>query len=308
MKILIIGATGFIGRALVPFLVSESFEVICVSRNVDVARNILGNHVHILPWDSRASEGLVPALSGVDAIVNLAGESLAKGRWTEKRKKELIASRVVTGKLLAEAILSMPAKPKVVLQASATGFYGPQTAGPVDESAGQGAGFLAELNRQWEASVTPVKAAGVRVVILRTGVVLEKDGGMLEQLLIPFRFYAGTTLGSGRQFIPWIHLTDEIRAIVHLLRNASSEGPYNLTAPNPVTMAALTRGISIATGKPAWMKVPGFVLKAIFGKMADEALLASQQVLPARLLSEGFRFSYPELAPALSNLLSKRAG
>lgn len=305
MKILIIGATGFIGRALVPHLVSERFDIVCISRNVNAARKILGNHINILPWDSRTTQGLLPALSGADAVVNLAGESLAKGRWTDKRKQELLDSRVVTGKLLSEAILSMPVRPGVVLQASAMGFYGPQTDGPVDESAGQGPGFLAEMNRQWESSAIPLKSAGVRVVILRTGVVLGKDGGMLEQLLIPFRFYAGTTLGSGRQYLSWIHLADNIRAIGHLLRNSASEGPYNLTTPNPVTMAELTRGISIAVGKPAWMRVPAFMLKAIFGKMADETLLASQQVMPSRLLSEGFRFSYPELAPALSDIFSK---
>jgi uncharacterized protein len=305
MKILVIGATGFIGRHLFKELVSEGHHAVGISRNPEAARDILGMDSDIHQWDGISEPTLVKALEGVDGIANLAGESIAKGRWTKKRKMALLSSRAGTGKTLAAALLQMPARPSFLIQASATGYYGPQTTDPVDETAGPGTGFLSELNQQWESSVHTLKEAGMRVMYIRTGIVLGADGGLLKQLLLPFSFYAGTTLGSGRQYLSWIHLMDEVRAIMHLINNPESEGPYNLTSPKPMTMAALIHEIAEITGKPAWLKVPGFALRFSLGQMAEETVLASQQILPSRLLSEGFRFNFPEIGPALKDLLSK---
>ena len=305
MKILVIGATGFIGRHLFKELISEGHQVVGISRNPEAARKVLGQDAHIHQWDGFSEPVLVKALEGVDGIANLAGENIAKGPWTKKRKMALLSSRAGTGKILAAALFQMPARPSFLIQASATGYYGPQTAVPVDETEGPGRGFLSELNQQWESSVYTLKEAGMRVVYIRTGIVLGAGGGLLKQLLLPFRFYAGTIPGSGRQYLSWIHLTDEVRAIMHLINHPESAGPYNLTSPNPSTMAAMIHEIAQITGKPAWMKVPGFALRFSLGQMAEETVLASQQILPSRLLSEGFRFSFPEIRPALKDLLSK---
>ena len=217
----------------------------------------------------------------------------------------MTSSRIETGRILTEAILQMTVKPSFLLQGSATGFYGPQSFGPVDEKRGSGSGFLAELVQQWESSVSLLAEAGLRVVYLRSGVVLDPRGGMLERLLKPFDFYAGTILGNGKQLISWIHLQDEVNAIAFLVENPSSSGPYNLTSPAPATMKEMVKEIARITRKPAFLNAPAFLLQAFLGQMAKETILASQQVLPSRLLAEGYRFNYDELGSALQDLLRK---
>jgi uncharacterized protein len=304
MRVLIIGATGFIGRELVKELQQSGHHLIAVSRNAWKAREILGSRIEILEWDGVSRTTMAVHLSGMDALINLAGESIASGRWNDRRKKLIIDSRIKTGHMLAEAIEMSTSKLSVLIQGSATGFYGTPVNGPANESGSAGTGFLADLTNEWESSVKALEHKIPRIVIIRTGLVLGKDGGLLEKTMLPFRFYSGTVIGSGRQWLSWIHIRDEVRAIRFLLENSNSSGPYNLTAPNPVRMKAFITCISEITGKPAWLKVPGFFLKAALGEMAEQTVLSSQNIYPGKLLKEGFRFEYPHLETALKNLLT----
>ncbi|MBP6871386.1 MAG: TIGR01777 family oxidoreductase [Bacteroidales bacterium] len=304
MKALIIGATGFIGRELVKELADHGHTVVAVTRNAGMARAILGKKCSIVEWDGISVSSLVHYMAGCDAVVNLAGENIASGRWTEKRKEALVASRTTVGRKLAEAILRLTSPLPVLAQGSAIGIYGTDIETPSDESLAPGSGFLANLVVEWENSVAEALPNVKRLAWVRTGLVLGRDGGLLEKMLLPFRFHSGTVLGSGRQWMSWIHLSDEVRAIRFLLENNTSSGHYNLTAPMPVKMEEFIRALSRVTGKPAWVRVPGAVIKALMGEMAAETVLASQNALPARLLRDGFTFDYPRLEDALTNLLT----
>lgn len=303
MRVLVIGATGFIGRMLVSELHHAGHHVIAVSRNKNTAESILGKKTKIVEWDGHSRTGLARHLGGVDAVVNLAGESIASGRWTKERKKKVINSRVRTSRLIVENINFAAEKPSVFIQGSAIGYYGTPVSEPADESVKPGHGFMAELVSEWEAAVKPLEDEVSRLVVVRTGLVLGKDGGILEKMLLPFRFYAGSVLGSGKQYMSWIHIRDEVRAIRFLLEHEECEGVYNLTAPNPVIMDTFMNTIGSILKKPVWFKVPSILLKMLLGQMADETILASQNILPGRLLKEGFRFDFEQLEPALKDLL-----
>ena len=303
MRILIIGATGFIGRELVKELSANGHQPVAVSRNANKARKILGNHIKILEWDGKSAETLSGHLDGIEGIVNLTGESIASGRWSKTRKKALIDSRIEIGRLMSEAILMSDSKPGVLIQGSATGFYGTPVDKPTDENHPAGTGFLSDLTKAWESAVGSVKEDIPRIVFIRTGLVLGRNGGLLEKMLLPFKFYSGTTLGSGQQWMSWIHIEDEIKAIRFLLESKAASGPYNLTAPNPVQMKSFIRSLSITLGKPAWLRVPEIFLKTALGEMAKETVLASQNIIPAKLDREGFVFRYPHLKSALIDLL-----
>lgn len=306
MKILIIGATGFIGRELVKELVNTGHQVIAVSRNTLKAKLILGSKCAVLEWDGISTTSLVHHLQGCDAIINLAGENIAAGRWTEKRKLQLAKSRIIVGEVLSEAVRQLANPPEVILQGSATGFYGPDAENAAGEDQPSGAGFLAELTREWEASVGPAAGYARRMVWLRTGLVLGYDGGLLEKMLQPFNFYSGAVIGPGTQWMSWIHIRDEIRAIRFLLENSSCSGPFNLTAPNPSRMKDFIFAIGKEINRPVWLKVPAPLIKAMMGEMAAETVLASQNIIPGKLLAHAFAFEFPELQAALGNLLRKK--
>jgi len=303
MHVFIIGATGFIGRELIRELLAEGHLPVAVSRNPGKAKELFGEKIPVLKWDGNSSQDLAGQLEGIDAIVNLAGESIAGGIWTEKRKKLIRESRIRTGRILSEAIELSSQRISVFVQGSATGFYGADVNAVTDETAPTGKGFLAELSKEWEQSVNQASKLAGRMIFVRTGLVLGKNGGLLEKMLLPFKFYSGTVLGSGRQWMPWIHILDEVRAIRFLLENDRCEGPYNLTAPMPVIMKDFIGAMAKVTGKPSWMNVPGWVLKAALGEMAGETILASQNVYPGKLLQEGFRFEFEKLDNALIDLL-----
>jgi len=305
MQILIIGATGFIGRALVKELSEEGHEIIATSRKADQARKILGSGIKISEWDGIDATVLAAQLSGVDAIVNLAGINIAGGRWTAKRKKLLTDSRVITGRMLSEAIAKAEKKPKVLIQGSATGIYGYPIDEAADESHLHGKGFLAGLTEQWEESIDLKSSPSTRVVYIRTGLVIGENGGLIEKMILPFRFFAGTVLGSGRQWMSWIHIHDQVRAIVFLIKNDACQGPFNLTAPEPVQMKTFIAEMGQTIRRPAWMKIPSFVLKAVLGEMAGETVLASQRLLPGKLLEAGFTFRFRSIKEAFSDLLIK---
>jgi len=306
MNILIIGATGLIGRALVTELKTAGHKVIASSRNVEKARCILGDDTEIRQWDGRTLQDLLKILTGIDGIVNLAGENIASGYWTTKRKKKIADSRIGPGKLLTEAILQLNDKPAFLIQASGIGFYGTRVTTPAGENQGAGKGFIARLVVQWEESVSPLQTAGVRVAYLRSGVVLAKDGGMLDKILLPFRFYTGTILGSGKQIISWIALKDHVRATLHLIKNKKAQGPYNLVAPVPVTMQDFIRTTGKVIRKPVWFRIPGFLLKIILGQMASETILASQHILPGKLAQEGFSFRFENPEEALHDIFTEK--
>ena len=294
MKIAIAGASGLIGRALAVGLTADGHQVIRLVRHPPQGPDQVR-------WDPLApGGGLDPAaISGADAVVNLAGAPIAAGRWTPARKAELRSSRIQGTATLVTAMAAASQPPPVLLCGSAVGWYGDTGDRLVDESAPAGQGFLAELVRDWEAAAqTARQAAGARVTSLRTGIVLARDGGMLARLAPLFRFGLGARLGSGRQYLSWISLTDEVRAIRFLLEH-DLDGPVNLTAPAPVTNAEFTAALGRAVHRPAVLLVPAAALRIGLGELSGE-LLTGQRVRPARLLAAGFAFRHNDIAAALA--------
>jgi uncharacterized protein (TIGR01777 family) len=243
-------------------------------------------------------------LADVDAVVHLAAPGVGDKRWTDAYKRELHDARVLGTTTIAKAIAAASPRPRVLLSASAVGYYGDTGDRPADESAPLGSGFLAELCEEWEAAAQPAADAGTRVVLLRTGLVLTGHGGLLAQLAKPFRLGIGGKLGSGRQYMPWISLRDVIGAIEFLLTTESVSGPVNLTAPHPVTNAEFTRALGAALHRPAVLPIPGIAVRAIAGELANEAALIGQRAVPAKLLDHGYEFQDTELEPTLREALA----
>jgi uncharacterized protein (TIGR01777 family) len=294
MRVVVSGSTGLIGTAVTASLERDGVRITRLvrrpPRGADEVR-----------WDPGAP-GARPGpavLSGADAVIHLAGAPVASRPWTEARKRILRSTRIDTTRALATAMAAAADPPRVFLVASAVGWYGDTGGGEVDESAPPGTGFLAGLVRDWEAAAEPARAAGIRVVNLRSGVVLSGHGGMLGPLLLPFRLGLGARAGSGRQYFSWIALTDEVRAIRFLLDAPGLDGPVNLTAPEPVTNAEFTAALARAVGRPAVLRIPGRLLRVTLGELSSE-LLAGARVLPARLLAAGFEYRYPEIGAALA--------
>lgn len=301
MRAIITGGTGLIGRALASDLALDGHEVAVLSRNPDKASRIPAG-VRVQLWDALTAEGWGYAADGADVIVNLAGESIAAGRWTSERKRCICESRLNAGHAIIQAIEGMRQKPRVVIQSSGVGFYGPRGDEEVTEETPSGNDFLARFAIEWEACTAGVKDMGVRLVIIRSGVVLSTEGGALPRILLPFRMFVGGRLGSGGQWFPWIHISDEVRAIRFLIENETASGPFNLTAPNPVTNAELGRYLGRAIGRPSVMRAPAVVLRLLLGEMAT-ALLDGQRALPRRLLEMEFQFRFPGIEIALRDLL-----
>jgi uncharacterized protein len=305
MRAIIAGGTGFQGKYLITELTNAGYEVIVLSRNPDQYKLPLPKGARLELWDAQTSQGWGSLADGADTIVNLAGENMAAGRWTDKSKQVIRSSRVNAGKAIVQAVEQVANKPKVVIQASAVGYYGPSNDQKITEDSPPGNDFQASVCRDWEASTEPVEALGVRRVIIRTGLPLAPDGGVLERFLLPFKLYAGGPLGSGKQWTPWIHMTDQVGAIRFLIENSETSGAFNLCSPNPVTNKQMVQAIGKAMGRPAVVPVPGFALNMLFGQMANEMLLVGWRELPDRLLKAGFQFRFPEIEPALRDLLKK---
>ncbi len=294
MQVLMSGATGLLGSAIGQALETEGAVITRLIRGEAAGERQI-------PWQPGRPLNLPMAF---DAVIHLAGESIV-GRWTPAKKARIRDSRVLGTQTLADAIARMADKPRVMVAASAIGFYGDRGDELVNEDSAPGTGFLAETCREWEAASAPVERAGVRVAHIRTGVVLSQHGGALGQMLLPFRLGLGGRLGSGKQWMSWIHVDDIVGAVRHILANEAVQGPVNLTAPHPVTNAEFTKTLGKALTRPTIVPVPAFALRLALGEMANEALLASERVQPLRLLSSGYQFRFRELGTALENLIAK---
>ncbi len=297
MRILVTGSSGLIGSSLVPFLTTGGHGV------TRLVRSQKSGDEPVL-WDPEAGTLDVARLEGLDAVVHLAGENIAE-RWTAEKKSKIRDSRVNGTRLLAESLARLGEPPKVFVCASAIGYYGDRGDEILREESPSGSGFLAEVCRQWEAAAQPAAEKGIRVANLRIGVVLSLAGGALAKMLPPFRMGAGGTIGSGRQYMSWIALDDVIGAIYHALTHETLRGSVNAVAPNPVTNREFTQTLGRVLSRPTLLPMPAFAARLAFGEMADELLLASTRVEPARLLATGFVFGYPELEGALRHVLGR---
>ena len=295
MNILIAGGTGFIGAALTRHMLGRGHRVSVLSRRPSAPEAIPS----IFHWDPERQELDPRALPGIDAVVNLAGESLASGRWTRERKRRLLESRVVPTRFLVHKMREREPRPRILVSASAVGIYGNRGEEVLVEATSPGEGFLAELCQAWEAEALTAREARIRTVPLRFGVVLDSRGGVLAKLLPVFRMGIGGTLGSGKQWMSWISLGDVVQVMEAALTNERLEGPVNAVAPLPVRNRELTRALGKILKRPAILPAPAPALRLLLGEMADEALLSSARAEPGRLNALGYRFLYPELLSAL---------
>jgi len=292
MRIVIAGGTGFIGEPLVRRLVARGDELAVLSRNptkVHVGRGI--------EWDGRTQGEWSAEVANADAIINLAGENVGEGRWSDERRKQLVASRIDATGAVVEALRNAPPRTatRTLVNASAVGYYGFDRGDEtLDEHGTRGGGFLAELVEQWERAAREAEKLA-RLVILRFGVALAPDGGALKKLMLPFKLGAGGPIGNGKQWMSWIDRDDAVRAIEWAVDNPQARGVYNITAPEPVTNRDFTRALGRAVHRPAFMPAPAFALRAVFGEMAEEMLLGGQRVVPRRAEREGFVFEAPTL-------------
>jgi uncharacterized protein len=295
-RLLVTGSSGLIGSALLTSLRAHGAQVARLLRGPASGEDQIS-------WDP--ARPLSPeTVSGFDAVIHLAGESVV-GRWTTAKKSRIRNSRVTGTRNLAQSVAKTKNHPRVLITASAVGYYGDRADEVLNEQSASGAGFLADVCREWEAANQPAVDAGIRTVQMRIGVVLSPDGGALQKMLPSFRMGVGGNLGSGRQWMSWIHIQDMVGAVHHILKNDLLQGPVNMVAPKPVTNAEFTGTLASVLSRPAVFPVPAFAAKLLFGQMAEEVLLAGQRVEPARLITSGYPFQYSDLHKALEAVLKK---
>ena len=308
MRVVVTGATGMIGRSLVSALLARGEEVVGLSRDAERGRRALDDRVVVHAWpDPLAEPPPSDALAGADAVVHLIGAPVAQ-RWSDEAKAAIRDSRVASTRFLVQGLtsLSPDVRPATLVSQSATGYYGPRGPEPIDESAPAGTDFLAGVVVGWEREALAAASSGVRVVVTRTGVVLSAEGGALAKMLPFFRLGIGGPVAGGRQYVPWVHLDDVVGAMAFCLGNHDATGPVNLTAPTPVTNSELSRTLGRVLKRPAFLPVPALALKALYGDMA-EIVVTGQRAVPARLDELGYHFRYPELEPALRDVLDRPA-
>lgn len=297
MKILVTGPSGLIGSRLIPLLTGEGHNITRLTRSRS------GTSLNTAYWNPDEGKIDVDKLEGHDAVVHLAGESIA-GRWTREKKVKIADSRIKGTSLLSEALARLRSKPRVIVSASGVGYYGSRGDEVLTEQSTPGEGFLAELSMKWENALRPAIKTGIRVVNMRLGIVLSREGGALEKMLLPFKLGIGGRIGSGRQYWSWIAIDDVLSAIYHSLVSDNLRGPVNFVAPNPVTNNEFTRILGDVLGRPALLPLPAFALRGLLGEMADETMLTSTRAEPVKLLSSGYKFRYPDLKNALEHVLS----
>jgi hypothetical protein len=306
-RVIVAGGGGFIGRALCGALLAGGYQVVVLTRGP--SRNPIASPDGLQPmfvnWDGRTSRGWGHLADGAFALVNLAGENIARGRWTPKRKQAIAESRVLPGLAMLQAASEASVRPEVYVQASAVGFYGDTGAEVVDEAFPPGRFFLSRVCLEVEASTREMETMGARRVVIRTGLVLGRGGGVLQKMIMPFDLFLGGPFGNGRQGFPWIHLDDVTGAIVFLLENPAASGPYNLTAPEGVSNLEFCRHLGRALSRPCWLAVPPAALRLMFGEMAEEMFLTGCRAAPRRLMDMGYAFRHPGLAEALAALFPR---
>ena len=301
IKILVAGGTGFIGRELIRELLTDGHSIVVLTRDKESALRTLGENAEAVQWDD--SLLLLPTneLENVEAVINLSGESIAGGRWSNDRKENILSSRINTTRAIVDAISNQVIKPKVFINASAIGFYGPHGDEELTEDDSPGNDFLAEVSKAWEEEVKKAEAFGVRTAVIRIGLVLGQ-GGALKQMLLPYKFYLGGSIGNGKQWVSWIHIKDLAGIFKYVLNNESLTGPVNGTAPNPVKMKDLSKSIGRVMKRPSWFTVPSFAIRLVLGEMAD-MLLNGQKVLPEKVSDSGYRFRFARIEGALKDIL-----
>ena len=299
MKILISGSHGLVGSALVQSLTAGGHEVLRLVRH---QRTVGAPEIEWQP-----DKGIIDKqqLEGIDAVVHLAGENIAEGRWTDEKKRAILESRVKGTALLSETLATLQKPPSVFVSASAIGYYGNRGDELLTEDSTPGNDFLADVCQQWEKTTRPAAEKGIRTVLTRFGVILAENGGALEKMLTPFRMGIGGRIGSGKQWMSWIALDDVVGAIRFMILDGVVNGPVNFVAPNPVTNAEFTKTLGNVLSRPAFFPVPAFGVRLAFGEMADSLLLASQRVVPAVLQARGFAFNWPRLELTLKHLLHR---
>ncbi|MCC5664906.1 TIGR01777 family oxidoreductase [Nostoc sp. CHAB 5784] len=321
MKVAITGATGFVGSRLVQRLHAKAHQIVVLTRNTTFAQKVFPSeafpNVEIVAYTPNTSGSWQSVIASCDGVVNLAGEPIGEGRWTSERKQEILNSRKLGTQKIVEAIANANPKtavattggtpatrclPTVLINASAIGYYGTSETATFDETSTSGNDFLAQVCQAWEAEARKVKDAGVRLVILRFGIVLG-NGGALGKMIPPFKLFAGGPIGSGRQWFSWIHVDDLVSLILQALTKPEIKGVYNGTAPNPVRMADLSQTLGQVMNRPSWLPVPSFAIEALLGDGAI-VVLEGQQVLPKRTVETGFEYKYPNLESALTQILN----
>jgi uncharacterized protein len=295
-KILVTGSSGLIGSALLPSLKASGDQVVRLVHGAASGKGQIG-------WDP--ARPLTPeSISGFDAVIHLAGESIV-GRWTEAKKRRILESRVQGTRHLAEALARAPQRPQLLVSASAIGYYGDRGEETLREDSTSGEGFLPEVCREWERAAEPAAGAGIRAVQMRFGLVLSPSGGALQKMLLPFRMGVGGNMGNGRQWWSWIDIDDLVGTVQHVIKTDTLRGPVNVVAPTPVRNSEFTKTLASVLSRPAIFPMPAFAVRLVFGQMGDELLLASQRVEPAKLLASGYIFQKPDLRKALEDILKK---
>lgn len=302
-RVVITGGTGLIGRALAADLAAHGYEVAVLSRSAGRPAG-LADGVQLVQWDGRSAAGWGRWADGATAIVNLAGATIS-ARWTAKHKRAIRESRLNAARAVVEAVEGARVRPRVLIQASGVGYYGARGDEEIAEDEPPGGDFLSRFAVEWEGATAAVEALGVRRAVIRSGVVLSAAGGALPLMALPFRFFVGGPLGSGRQWVPWIHIADEVAAIRFLIEDERASGPFNLVAPGALTNAAFSRVLARVLRRPALFPVPAFAMRLLLGEMSI-ILLKGQRAVPRRLLTLGFAFRFPDTEAALRDLFSSR--
>ena len=304
MKIVVAGGSGFLGRPLCEALALGGHEVVVLTRSPSQAASLLTDGISAVGWSPDGRVGAwASAVDGADAVINLTGESIGARRWSQKQKARIRDSRLLSTRSVVAAITGASRPPAVLINASAIGYYGDRGAEQLTESSKPGAGFLAQVCVEWEAEATRAATSSTRVTLIRHGLVLERGhGSVLDRMLPPFKLSAGGPLGSGRQYMSWIHRADWIELVRWVLATSASAGVLNGTAPAPVTNAEFSKALGRALTRPSWLPAPAFALRLALGEMADELLLGSQRVLPSRPLELGFLFKFPSLDEAFRKI------
>lgn len=303
MKIIIFGGTGSIGRKVVESLSLDNYNIIVISRNPGKVSQIFKGNVGVVEWDLKNEDTFREVFTGDYAILNLAGENIGARIWTKKQKDKILQSRISITRKISEIVNRSEAKPAVFIQASASGYYGSSMDSEFDESSPLGNGFLASVCNQWENGLKLSDKKSTRIVFIRTGLVLDKNDGLIAKLKVAFNLFVGGHFGNGKQWMSWIHIQDEVNAIKFLLENNQTEGIYNLTAPKPERMRKFCKIFGAIQFRLSWFHIPAFLLRLLPGNMGEELMLSSQKVKPVRLLDAGFNFKFSNLEDALRDIL-----